>query len=226
MKLQLSYANVAATIALFLALGGSAVAGTRTLITGTDVQDHSLTGIDIANHSLTGTDIKAGSLGSGVFSDAALANLRGADGTAGSVGAAGLAGKAGEPGPAGPQGPPGQGIAPTSASAPDASNYQDLTPLADATLSGKGDYVIFASVTAQNTGSADDNLSCGLFSDGNEFGGGGVSIAAGQTLTDRVVAVGAIPVGQTAVEVTLKCQGGGVTTYDLSDVTMRLHDLG
>jgi hypothetical protein len=86
--------------------------------------------------------------------------------------------------------------------------------------------VIFASVTAHNSGSADDNLNCGLFSDGNEFGGGGVSITAGQTRSNRVVAVGAVPVGQNAVQVTLKCQGGGVTTYDISNVTMRLHDLG
>ena len=223
MKLQPSYANVAATIALFLALGGPAAAGARTLITGNDVQDHSLTGLDIANHSLTGTDIKAGSLGSGAFSDAALANLRGATGPEGAEGAAG---KAGAPGPAGPQGLPGQGIATTTATSPDVTNYQDLTPLADATLSAKGDYVIFASVTAHNSGSADDNLNCGLFSDGNEFGGGGVSITAGQTLSNRVVAVGAVPVGQNAVQVTLKCQGGGVTTYDISNVTMRLHDLG
>jgi hypothetical protein len=112
-KLQPSYANVAATIALFLALGGPAAAGARTLITGNDVQDHSLTGLDIANHSLTGTDIKAGSLGSGAFSDAALANLRGATGPEGAEGAAG---KAGAPGPAGPQGLPGQGIATTARS--------------------------------------------------------------------------------------------------------------
>ncbi len=27
-------------------------------------------------------------------------------------------------------------------------------------------------------------------------------------------------------EVTLKCQGGGATTYDISDIVIRTHDLG
>jgi hypothetical protein len=216
---RLTYANVAATLALFLALSGTA-AGAQALITSRDVVDHSLTGVDIANHSLTGSDIKAGSLGSGVFSDAALANLHGADGPTGPAGAAGDAG------PAGPRGVPGQGVVSTSTSTPDVSDYQDLAPLAKATLTGSGDYVIFASVTAHNTGGSDDNLNCGLFTDDNAFGGGGVSIAAGQTLSNRVVAVGAVPVGRAAVEVILKCQGGGVTSYDLSDVTLRMHDLG
>jgi hypothetical protein len=226
MKIRPNFASVTATVALCLAIGGPAVASARTLITGSDVADHSLTGADVANDSITGANIRPGSLGSNVFSPAARANLRGATGDTGAAGAAGVPGPKGDAGAVGAPDAAGAGIATTTTTSPDVTSYQDLAPLAHATLSGKGDYVIFASVTAHNTGSVDDNLSCGLFSDGNEFGGGGVSITAGETLTNRVIAVGAIPVGQSAVDVTLKCQGGGVTSYDLSDITMRLHDLG
>ena len=49
---RLTYANVAATLALFFALGGTAVAGAKLLITGATVENHSLTGVDIENGSL------------------------------------------------------------------------------------------------------------------------------------------------------------------------------
>jgi hypothetical protein len=217
---RLSYASVTATLALFIAIGGSAAAGAQALITGRDVVDHSLTGVDVANHSLTGADIRAGSLGSDAFSAAALANLRGAQGAVGTPGAAGAAGQGGA---TGAQGATGAGIETTIISGADATNYQDLTPIASATLPTAGDYVIFAAVTVHNTGAADDNLNCGLFNDTNAFGGGGGSVNAGAT-TQATIA-GALSI-TTPATVTLKCQGGSVTTYDLTNVTMRIHNLG
>jgi len=53
---------VVAYLALFLALGGSAIAA-KPLIDGADVQDESLTGADVQNDSLTGDDIAEASLG-------------------------------------------------------------------------------------------------------------------------------------------------------------------
>jgi hypothetical protein len=53
--------NVVAYLALFVALGGTAVAA-RPLITGTDIQDGSLTGADVENNSLTGFDVLESSL--------------------------------------------------------------------------------------------------------------------------------------------------------------------
>ena len=53
---------VVAYLALFVALGGSAVAA-KPLIDGADVQDESLTTADIQNESLTGDDILETSLG-------------------------------------------------------------------------------------------------------------------------------------------------------------------
>ena len=111
---RLSYANVAATLALFFALGGSAFAGAQLLVTGANVE----------NHSLTGVDIKKGSLGLKTFSPAARSKLKGATGPMGATGAQGSAGTAGLQGQAGPQGATGpQGAAgyrgqPVSASPP------------------------------------------------------------------------------------------------------------
>jgi hypothetical protein len=56
----LTYANVVATLALFVALGGSSYAAIS--VTGKDVKNSSLTGSDIKNSSLTGKDVKNNSL--------------------------------------------------------------------------------------------------------------------------------------------------------------------
>lgn len=72
---RLSYANVMATLAVFISLGGGAFAalrlpansvGTKQLkrsaVTGAKVKDASLTGADVKDASLTGKDVKPGSL--------------------------------------------------------------------------------------------------------------------------------------------------------------------
>jgi hypothetical protein len=52
---RLSYTNLMATVAIFIALGGSAYAALR--ITGRDVVNGSLTGRDIRTNSVTGRDV-------------------------------------------------------------------------------------------------------------------------------------------------------------------------
>ena len=212
-KIRLRYANLVATLALFLALGGTAI-GAQALITGRDVKDGSLTGIDVRNHSLTGAEIQTGSLGSNVFSEAALANLRGATGATGQTG---------ERGPIGPAGPAGAGVTSLTQKVSDVTNYQDLTVIATTTLPSAGDYVIFANLRAHNTGGSDDNLNCGLFLDGAGFGGGGGPVASGATTAFSVVGATTINAPKT---ITLSCQGGGVTTYDLAQIEIRIHNLG
>jgi hypothetical protein len=56
LRARLTYGNVMATIAVFIALGGSSYAALR--ITGKNVVNNSLTGADIKNNSLTGADVK------------------------------------------------------------------------------------------------------------------------------------------------------------------------
>ena len=73
---KLSYANVMATVAVFLALGGSSYAAIK--ITGRNVKDGSLTSADIKDRSLLGKDFKPGQLPAGA---------RGPQGATGSPGA-------------------------------------------------------------------------------------------------------------------------------------------
>jgi hypothetical protein len=92
---RLTYANVMATIAVFLSLAGGAYAalrvpphsvGNRQLrknaVSGAKVKDGSLTGAEIADGSLTGADVMAGSLTAANLGRVGLANLLGASGTA------------------------------------------------------------------------------------------------------------------------------------------------
>lgn len=58
---KLSYANVVATLALFVALGGSSYAALT--ITGRDVKDGSLTARDIKRNALGGQRVKESTLG-------------------------------------------------------------------------------------------------------------------------------------------------------------------
>jgi hypothetical protein len=91
---HLSVANVLAVFAIFLALTGAAVAGSkaaRNSVTSPAIKDGAVTGKDIKDNSLTGTDIDEKSLDIG--------------GTRGAVGPEGPQGPAGPPGPAtGPAG--------------------------------------------------------------------------------------------------------------------------
>jgi hypothetical protein len=89
------YANVTATLALFVALGGTSYAAAT--ISGSDVQNGSLTGSDVRNESLKGRDVDNGSL---TGSDLKNGSLRAADFKAGDL----PAGPQGAPGPQGPQG--------------------------------------------------------------------------------------------------------------------------
>ena len=53
---RLSFANVTAVLALFVALGGTSYAALE--ITGRDVENGTLSGIDVRNQSLTGLEVR------------------------------------------------------------------------------------------------------------------------------------------------------------------------
>src|SRR5262245_4442268 len=61
---RVSYANVMATVAMFLALGGSAYAAAK--ITGKDIRDGTITTADIKDGSLRQRDFRAGELRAGL----------------------------------------------------------------------------------------------------------------------------------------------------------------
>jgi hypothetical protein len=213
-KRRLSYTSVVATLALFIAIGGTGAAGAQALFSGRDVKDDSLTGADIQNDSLTGADIRPGSLGSNALSIFARANLRGA------TGATGPAGPQGE---TGARGPAGAGVTATVVTGDPVTNYQDMGQLASAPLNSIGDFVVFAHLTVTNTGAAAEFLQCGLFIDDQEVGGGGVDVPAGGTASGSTVGAMSITA---PTNVTLKCHPSGATTFDISGISMRIHNLG
>jgi hypothetical protein len=96
---RLSYGNVVSTLALFVALGGSA--GAAAAITSRDVRDGSLTSRDIKDHSLRAADLRTSDLPAGPRGPA---GEDGEDGMDGMDGADGLDGVDGEDGARGPVG--------------------------------------------------------------------------------------------------------------------------
>jgi hypothetical protein len=95
----LTYSNVMASAAVFIALGGSSYAAMK------------ITGADVRNGSLSGKDIRDGSLASGDVRDGSLraADLRPGVLTAGPEGPKGDKGDAGPKGDKGDKGDPGDG---------------------------------------------------------------------------------------------------------------------
>lgn len=93
-----SAAMAVAIAALVVALGGTAVAATKVIITKSS---------QVKNGSLRGVDLKNGSVGANKLTAAAVASLRGRDGAPGVPGLVGAQGEPGVQGPAGPAGPAG-----------------------------------------------------------------------------------------------------------------------
>jgi hypothetical protein len=104
------YANVMATVAVFVALGGSSYAAMT--VTGEQIQDNSVASPDLRDNAVRGKDIRRGTVKS---SDIRDSSLRARDfrpgelkpGARGETGAAGAVGAEGPRGAAGPQGEPG-----------------------------------------------------------------------------------------------------------------------
>jgi hypothetical protein len=99
LKPVLTYANVIATLALFLALGGGAYAALelpKNSVGRAQIRKNAVTSSKVRNGSLLKRDFKSGQL------------PRGVPGTAGAAGAAGAQGPQGLKGDAGPQGPGAQ----------------------------------------------------------------------------------------------------------------------
>jgi hypothetical protein len=107
----------------------------------------------------------------------------------------------------------------------DVTNFQSGGLLATAPLVKAGDYVLFVDVTVHNTGVVDGGMSCNLYLDGSQFGGGGTGIPVGTSTTFS--SVGATHMATDGNKsVTLSCDVDPSTTYDVSNVTIRIHNLG
>jgi type VI protein secretion system component Hcp len=104
---KLSYANVVATLCLFIALGGTSYAAVK--ITGADIKPESVTGANIKDGSLLAKDFKKGQLPGGKPGAPGAPGQAGAQGGQGAAGAQGATGATGAPGA---QGEPGEADAP------------------------------------------------------------------------------------------------------------------
>jgi Collagen triple helix repeat (20 copies) len=99
-----SYSNVVATIAVFVALGGSSYAAV------TQIAKNSVSTSQVRDRTLLARDFKRGQLKAGPVGPtgpAGPAGAAGPEGPAGAVGPKGAVGPVGPAGPAGPQGPSG-----------------------------------------------------------------------------------------------------------------------
>jgi hypothetical protein len=163
MRRHLTYANVVASLALFIALGGGAYAALN-------LPKNSVTTVQVKNGSLLAKDFQRGQLKAGP---------RGPQGTSGADGAKGATGPAGKDGAQGPQGIQGttgdQGIPGTDGTAKayayisgvtgsvDPARSKNITS-ANVTKTGiNGEYCISGlSFTPQNAQITPDYLSTGV----------------------------------------------------------------
>jgi hypothetical protein len=103
MARYLTYANVMATIAVFIALGGGAYAVTT-------LPKNSVTTVQVKNGSLLAQDFKKGELRAGPAGPQGPAGAKGAQGDRGLGGPSGPPGATGDPGPKGDKGDPGAAL--------------------------------------------------------------------------------------------------------------------
>ena len=99
------YADVAATLALALSLGGTAYAAT--IITSTNIQDNTILSRDVQDSALRGVDISNGTITLADIYDGTERALKGQMGPMGPAGPPGLDGTNGATGTTGPKGDQG-----------------------------------------------------------------------------------------------------------------------
>jgi hypothetical protein len=237
LRSRLTYANVVATLALFIALGGVSWAavtlprgsvGTPQLkpgaVTGTKVRDGSLSGADVRDASLSSVDFKgsiqgapgatggagpAGPMGPlGAIGPAGAAGAKGAGGAAGPAGASGAAGATGPAGIAGPTGPAGEaGPAGVAGPTGDTGPAGVAGPTGDTGPAGEAGVAGPTGPAGPSTGPAGGSLS-GSYPDPQIAAH---VIGSGQlgTITDRAAISSAIPNGGSGSAVAT-CEAGEI----------------
>ncbi len=112
---HLNYANVCASLALFVALGGTGYAAItlpRDSVGSRELRSRSVGSAELRNGAVTSASVRDGSIGSRDLSPTARSSLTGPAGPTGPVGPQGergLPGPTGSVGPKGDQGAPGAG---------------------------------------------------------------------------------------------------------------------
>jgi hypothetical protein len=175
------YANVTATMALVVALGGTSYAAVK-------LPANSVTSKTVKDRSLLSKDFKPGQLPAGAKGPAGPAGPSGAAGAAGPQGPAGAAGGVGAEGPIGPQGPSG-GTPPAFSAFTEgnlAIGAANVNQLVQTISLPAGKWVVTSKFVIRNTDAVFEGiLSCNLMlgatkidslgADGVDFGALGIS---------------------------------------------------
>jgi hypothetical protein len=181
---RLSYANVMATLALFIALGGTSFAAVklgRGSVKSVNLAKNAVTSTKVKDHSLLAADFKAGQVPKGAT---------GAAGATGAKGDAGLKGDPGAPGPKGETGAPGPAAGASAIGTGQLADGAVTGPKLEVPLriagAGSGDTSLDVADTAllSSIVTATNNISPGLYGETrstfSNFGAAGVlGIAAG-----------------------------------------------
>jgi hypothetical protein len=167
-KAALTYANVMATLALFLALGGGAYAAVnlpKNSVGSRQIKKNAVSSSKIKKNAVTSSRVKNGSLLVGDFKAGQIpAGPQGVKGDLGPQGVAGAIGATGAAGPTGPTGP-SEAFNATAASGPaDIGLSPTFTTVLSFTLP-PGSYELSSEVVAANQSTTTDaDVRCTLFS--------------------------------------------------------------
>jgi len=176
---HLTYANVVATLALFVALGGGAYAAFR-------LPRNSVGSAQLKNNAVTPRKVKNGSLTLRDFAAGQVTKLKGPPGAAGAVGATGPQGPKGDAGPQGLS----QGFGAAAAAGAFVSSSPNSGNLLQATFvtTSPGRLVVMmrGAITVTCTGSGE--IDGGLYVDGNNglAGSGQVLATSGTSASSEV----------------------------------------
>jgi hypothetical protein len=223
-----SPAIVVALLALFVAMGGTAVSA-GTLITGKQVKNGSITGADVKNMSLTPRDFRGSVRGPhGPPGPAGPQGPTGPTGPTGAPGSVGPAGPIGAPGPVGPKGD----IGPQGPSEARASKITGNLPIGisaggpivvDSLALTAGKWVITATTALTNISGASRSAWCTLNKGTTELARTrAFDAAAGTQRSGQATVLGQVdlPISGT-VEFRCYADGTGVWTPSSSDRAMQ-----
>jgi hypothetical protein len=228
LRSSLTYANVMATVAVFVALGGSSYAALqvtsknvpRDALTGADIKN--LTGTDVRNDSLTGVDVKnlrSADIANGQLLAEDLAPGQLPKGEPGAPGATGAQGPAGDIGPRGPSDAFADTFSQTAVPPPGMGAQPYTRTL------GPGSYVFHATFRATASGGATVS-ECVLTAGDQEMDNKNLDLDA---VGDRkVVTLLATKTLAVPTEIRLFCQaivGGGYTISDGHVVALQVADI-
>lgn len=229
------YANVTATMALVVALGGSAYAANS--IRSSDIQNGQIKTADIGTGQVRNADLGANAVTSGKIRNGTLlpqdfqagalaagpagpAGPRGLTGATGAAGAAGAAGADGADGAAGATGPSDGFFAASSTTIPFGTANVEQTVITRAVPAGK--YIVTGYANVNNNDAAAQSVNCALFVSGAEIAESDtVSLeAAGADRHVITVTAGAVAGAATTAEVrcTPSTANGNYVAYGVSAI--------